>query len=253
MVKPQYEELKEVALFLPQPGSLDPSMGIGLYVSVGGSDWSYRGCVTVAHPSDVMPLEWPKNTSGGPAAAQIGIAVEPAAELMGKEGSKLGAREDFAKRVAMDLFNFMQSFSQAAAGGNIIVPTNCIDRWFTKFSHKFRVDPDFLTREKDKIDHLQLAGTPPQLTLRVFGTRGQPVAGCPADGSLPSRGRSCTLKHWALVFNTTFIIPHQGKSPGVVAQQRLQGQRGRLLSMRQSAAASRGYMFLPPPQRMHTV
>jgi len=151
MVKPQYEELKEVALFLPQPGSLDPSMGIGLYVSVGGSDWSYRGCVTVAHPSDVMPLEWPKNTSGGPAAAQIGIAVEPAAELMGKEGSKLGAREDFAKRVAMDLFNFMQSFSQAAAGGNIIVPTNCIDRWFTKFSHKFRVDPDFLTREKDKI------------------------------------------------------------------------------------------------------
>lgn len=56
-VKPQYEDLKEVALFLPQPGGLDPSMGIGLYVSVGGSEWSYRGCVSVAHPSDVMPLQ----------------------------------------------------------------------------------------------------------------------------------------------------------------------------------------------------
>uniref|UniRef100_A0A061QT79 Hikeshi-like C-terminal domain-containing protein n=1 Tax=Tetraselmis sp. GSL018 TaxID=582737 RepID=A0A061QT79_9CHLO len=150
-VKPQHEELKEVAFFLPQPGALDPNMGLGLYVSVGGSEWSYRGCICNAHPSEVMPLQWPKNLAGTPGAAQIGISVEPLAEVMGKEGSKLGAREDFAKRVAMDLFNFMQSFSQVAAGGNLIVPQNCLDKWFTKFSTKFRLDPDFLTRDKDKL------------------------------------------------------------------------------------------------------
>mmetsp|Transcript_47456 Transcript_47456/g.121129 ORF Transcript_47456/g.121129 Transcript_47456/m.121129 type:complete len:185 (+) Transcript_47456:361-915(+) len=151
VVNPAYEELKEVALFLTAPGAMDPQFGVGLYVSVGGSEWSYRGYVGSAHPSEVMPLQWPKNPTGAPGAAQIGISIEPIGEVVNKEGSKLGAREDFAKRVAMDLFNFMQSFSQAAAGGNIIVPTNCLDRWFTKFSTKFRLDPDFLTREKDKV------------------------------------------------------------------------------------------------------
>ena len=26
------------------------------------------------------------------------------------------------------------------------VPMNVLDRWFTKFQHKFKRDPDFLTR-----------------------------------------------------------------------------------------------------------
>lgn len=56
-VNPSYEDLKEVALFLAAPGALDPQFGIGLYVSVGGSDWSYRGYVGSAHPSEVMPLQ----------------------------------------------------------------------------------------------------------------------------------------------------------------------------------------------------
>jgi len=30
--------------------------------------------------------------------------MEPGVEIIKKEGSKLGAREDFAKRVGMDLF-----------------------------------------------------------------------------------------------------------------------------------------------------
>ncbi len=34
--------------------------------------------------------------------------MEPLAALVEREGSKLGAKEDFAKRVGLDLFNFMQ-------------------------------------------------------------------------------------------------------------------------------------------------
>ena len=40
----------------------------------------------------------------GPGAVQIGISIEPGVEIIQKEGSKLGAREDFAKRVGLDLF-----------------------------------------------------------------------------------------------------------------------------------------------------
>lgn len=57
MVKPQCWELKEVALFLNTPNSLDPSMALGLYVKAGESEWLYRGCVHNGHPSEVMPLQ----------------------------------------------------------------------------------------------------------------------------------------------------------------------------------------------------
>ena len=39
-VNPNYTELKEVALFLLQPGSSVPEgAGLGLYISVGGAEW----------------------------------------------------------------------------------------------------------------------------------------------------------------------------------------------------------------------
>lgn len=53
----QYWELKEVALFLTAPNTLDPSLALGLYLQCGSSGWLYRGCVHNGHPSEVMPLQ----------------------------------------------------------------------------------------------------------------------------------------------------------------------------------------------------
>lgn len=75
-----------------------------------------------------------------------GVSLEPAAELALKESSKLGAREDFAKRVAFNLFRYMESFG-STDGDKITVPMNSLERWFEKFQHRFRRDPDFLTRQ----------------------------------------------------------------------------------------------------------
>ena len=53
-VTPQHERLKEVALFLSSPTALpDPSMALGLYISVFGKEWQYRGYVSLEHPSEV--------------------------------------------------------------------------------------------------------------------------------------------------------------------------------------------------------
>ena len=120
-----------------QPQTLDPSAAVGLYVKLGGGEWLYRGCVHNGHPTEVMPLQvggggrrrrgvvcstlcshqlfntfpslqWPVSEQGfltpTPGAVQIGVSIEPGSEIIHKEGSKLGAREDFAKRVGMDLF-----------------------------------------------------------------------------------------------------------------------------------------------------
>ena len=72
------------------------------YVSVGGAAWSYRGCVHAGHPSDVFPLSWAVPPDGAALAgqvAQVGVSLEPLSEAVEKEGSKLGAKEDFAKMV----------------------------------------------------------------------------------------------------------------------------------------------------------
>ena len=77
--------------------------------------------------------------------------MEPAAELALKEGAKLGAREDFARRVAFDLFRYMESFGGPYGNDKIVVPMNSLDEWFRKFQTKFRRDPDFLTRNETPI------------------------------------------------------------------------------------------------------
>ena len=79
-VHPDYTRLREVSLFLTQPGVLEPGMALGLYLSIGGADWQYRGFVSSERPSESMPLKWPPPspmTAIGPGVVHVGIALEP--------------------------------------------------------------------------------------------------------------------------------------------------------------------------------
>jgi len=130
---------------------------MGVYVSVGGSDWVFRGFIASQKPSETIPLMWPEppgtGVSGSPGWAQIGISVEPLAEASAKESVKLGIKEDFCKRVGLDLFNFLQSFGDVSTAGpdKLLVPANVLDQWYNRISSRLRRDPDFLTRQKDVV------------------------------------------------------------------------------------------------------
>ena len=79
-VTPNYRELQEVSLFLLQANTLDPSLALGLYISIGGAEWQYRGYVSSTQPSEVMPLSWPEQDqplSVGPGTIQLGVSLEP--------------------------------------------------------------------------------------------------------------------------------------------------------------------------------
>lgn len=148
-VSPNYRELQEVSLFLAQSGTLDPSLALGLYISIGGAEWQYRGYVSNSQPSEVMPLQWPEQDqplTAGPGIIQLGVSLEPQAEIVQKEGTKLASRQDFAKRVALDLFRYMESFNSGSSGDTLVLPSNVLERWFSRFEDKFRRDPDFLVR-----------------------------------------------------------------------------------------------------------
>ncbi|WIA11762.1 hypothetical protein OEZ85_011856 [Tetradesmus obliquus] len=156
LVKPQYWELKEVCLFLTAPDTLDPSLALGLYLKSGSGDWVYMGCCHSTHPSEVMPLRWPAQEGGyavppGPGFIQVGVSIEPLAEVAAKESSRVGDKLAYAKRVGMDLYHFLASFATQTNGDTIVIPTKALDRWYERFERKFRLDPDFLTRNQDKI------------------------------------------------------------------------------------------------------
>ena len=90
---------------------------------------------------------------------QVHIVVEPLAEVTQKETTKQAGKAEFCKRVGMDLFNFIQSYSGGAGGGvtmdaiakgeMLVVPANVIDRWWVRFSSRMDRDPDFLIRRRD--------------------------------------------------------------------------------------------------------
>lgn len=79
-VTSNYKDLQEVSLFLAQSGALDQSLALGLYISIGGAEWQYRGYVSSSQPSEVMPLSWPEQdqpVAVGTGTIQLGISLEP--------------------------------------------------------------------------------------------------------------------------------------------------------------------------------
>lgn len=41
---------------------------------------------------------------------------------------------------------YMESFNAGSSGDTLVLPSNVLEQWFSKFEHKFRRDPDFLIR-----------------------------------------------------------------------------------------------------------
>jgi hypothetical protein len=146
-VTPAWRSLKEVVITLTAPGGLPQGAALALYVAVGGAGWEYRGAVSGAHPSDVLPLAWPDGAPGGGAA--LGVALEAEEEVASREGAKLASRLEFGRRVGLDLFRYIESFAQRAGNAMAIaLPAGALDAWWTKFEAKFRRDPEFLLHKR---------------------------------------------------------------------------------------------------------
>jgi hypothetical protein len=63
-----------------------------------------------------------------PGYIQIGISIEPLTEVSAKEGSRLGEKVQFAQRVGLDLFRFLESFATKAQGDAIVIPADALDK-----------------------------------------------------------------------------------------------------------------------------
>ncbi len=61
---------------------------------------------------------------------------------------KLDINQEFAKRVAKNLFNYLDSFNQNQDPSKkfLVVPLNTIEQWYDKFIQKYKLDPNFLMK-----------------------------------------------------------------------------------------------------------
>lgn len=143
-------DVRDVCLFLPSSGLLPAGFGLSLHVRARGSSWEHRGFVCEETPSEVFPTAWPlavaEYVEGAPLCAQLGVALEPLAELRLREASATASRAEFAKRVALDLFRFCESFPVTPKGDTLLVPTSAPTRWLERYLQRSSQDPDWLLR-----------------------------------------------------------------------------------------------------------
>ena len=114
------------------------------------------GAIANHKPSGVFRTGWATNETlssaihspcGSVVTINLGVSIEPLENI-----SNVGAMPDktvhVAKNIALDLFNYMQSFDTGSGGaGNMVVPKSVFDRWMARFESKFRLDPNFFNKK----------------------------------------------------------------------------------------------------------
>lgn len=165
--------VNELCLFLLPGATLPPNSGLLIYWQLetsqnGQSGFELLGSLTPpSRSSDIFRTGWSEHghcLSVGPnqhAIVNIGISIESLATVQNlnpngeghpSASSAATSRRPFvAQKIALDLFNYMQSFDTNGAKGNQImaVPANIFDRWWKRFESKLQRDPNFFLKNAD--------------------------------------------------------------------------------------------------------
>ena len=143
--------IAEVTFFLLPTTPVPPGYGAILYYSAPPSfdTWTVIGAISPEKPSGVFRTGWPTEESlAGCPCVQLGVALEPLATIENLELSRGGVEDRFAfaHKIALDLFQYMSSFS-TEQNGMMLVPVKIFDSWFERFERKYKLDPNFFLKD----------------------------------------------------------------------------------------------------------
>ena len=114
-------------------------VGASIYYNLAG--WQFIGALSNSKPTAILNPGWSLNPEVNRLPVlKVGIAIEPAAEILPKleTCTQLDFRKNFARKVALNLFRFLESFKIQN------FPIAALDKWFLKFEEKFQRDPNFV-------------------------------------------------------------------------------------------------------------
>lgn len=102
-------------------------------------------------PSVIVNAGWSLNPSVNEVKnVRLLVAIEPAVDLLPKMQivDQVDFRRDFARKIALNLFRFIESFSQGGGrdGSFLRCPQDVLDRWLVRFDEKYKKDPNFILK-----------------------------------------------------------------------------------------------------------
>ncbi len=137
---------------LPNGSDGNPT-GLAIYFATPPfQDWEFLTALSNAKPSVIVNAGWSLNPVVNQSPViRLGISIEPAVELLPKmETLEVpDFRRDFARKIALNLFRFIESFSQGGPSrdGNFLrCPQDVLDRWLVRFDEKYKRDPNFILK-----------------------------------------------------------------------------------------------------------
>ena len=155
--------VSEVVCFLLPNALLSPQQGILVYCQVSSpagngeaTGFELLGAITHERPSAIFRTSWSQNDlllsqhQIISPVVTLGISIEPLETIQNIDSGRNDNRLHVAQKIAMDLFQFMQSFDTGAAvvGNMMTVPANIFDRWIKRFEERFRRDPNFYMKNE---------------------------------------------------------------------------------------------------------
>ena len=144
------KNVNNISMFLTD--RIPDDCGAALYYSVPPfQTQQFIGCVCNQRPSDVFYTGWSLDPNVNMyQTIKIGVQMEKLQniEMAFKEKIQFDINQEFAKRLAKNLYNYLDSFNQNQDQSKqiLVVPLNTLENWYTKFLNKYKVDPNFLMK-----------------------------------------------------------------------------------------------------------
>jgi len=165
--------ISDIVFFLLPNITLPPNSGAMIYWSASSnhetappSSFELLGALTPTQPSTILRTGWSTNeplhhlikssmssnltNSSVIINVTFGISIESLDNInnLNVTHKNMNERKNVAQKIALDLFNYLQSFDDTQQNGKgwMNVPTNVFDRWFKRFEMKIARDPNFFMK-----------------------------------------------------------------------------------------------------------
>uniref|UniRef100_A0A7S3CSJ0 Hikeshi-like domain-containing protein n=1 Tax=Strombidium rassoulzadegani TaxID=1082188 RepID=A0A7S3CSJ0_9SPIT len=144
-----------VSFFLNQPIQAE-GMGAALYYSAPPNydGMTFVGAIANDRPSDIFHTGFSLNPDINQLPElKLIVQLKGFAEIqeLVKLAQDTDMQKNYAKKVAINLFNYLKSFDQLSnqSSNLITVPLTALDKWFEKFSRKYDADPNFVYKSME--------------------------------------------------------------------------------------------------------
>jgi len=109
----------------------------------------FLGAIANERASDIFHTAWSFNPElQGVEVVKLLVSVEviSSIESLVVDKANNDIRQQYAKKVALNLYRFMESFNRNTEPQNevLILPCDVLDKWLSKFDQKFKMDPYFV-------------------------------------------------------------------------------------------------------------